>query len=264
MQIQIVSDIHSEFWGSKDTFNFIKPSAKILALLGDIGVCGTTQDWKTYDRFIKEVSNKFELVLIITGNHEYYTNNTDKKTMAVIDHQLKEYFKKIPNVKLLNNKSLDIDINDKKYKIIGSTLWSYIPEIDQKDIQNYMNDYSNIYINTESTIKRLLPMHTSAMFQHNYDFIKKKIKQAKKENRKVIIFTHHKPYIEAGYTIKTTDRPYMSDCSGLFNDSIILWAYGHTHIKDDRIINGIRFYSNCKGYPNQRTGYNKSEVVTID
>ena len=37
MKIQIVSDIHLEFYEKKSKYNFIKPSAPILCILGDLG-----------------------------------------------------------------------------------------------------------------------------------------------------------------------------------------------------------------------------------
>jgi len=256
MEIQIVSDVHTEFWGNKSPFKFVAPGAKVLALLGDIGVVGQDKDFESYKRFIEEVAPMYEHIFVITGNHEYYTNNLSKKTLKDVDQILVAYFKKYKHIHFLNNKTVDVSYDNVQYKIIGSTLWSHIPAEHCKEVKQSMTDYEKIH----TDISKLDPAYVSQMFTHNYNFIKKKIDQAKKENRRAIVFTHHKPYLD-GRQMKAIDHAYMSDCSALFQDHVVLWAYGHTHIRDDRFIGKTRLFSNCKGYPNQRTGYVKKESI---
>lgn len=69
ISIQISSDIHLEFYGDKsiDYSQIIIPSAPILALLGDIGI--PESENTIYRDFLLHMADKFELVLVIAGNH---------------------------------------------------------------------------------------------------------------------------------------------------------------------------------------------------
>ena len=66
--IQIASDLHLEFQEGKpiDYSAIIKPSAPILALLGDIGLPMTNS---VYADFLLNMANQFQLVLVLAGNH---------------------------------------------------------------------------------------------------------------------------------------------------------------------------------------------------
>ena len=58
LKIQIISDIHLEFHEHKKNFrtlSFVKPSADILALLGDICCCASDADFAMYKKFISEL-----------------------------------------------------------------------------------------------------------------------------------------------------------------------------------------------------------------
>jgi ankyrin repeat protein len=66
--IQVASDIHLEFYQEgKDLSQLIIPSAPYLALLGDIGLPIKRQNYK---QFLLDMSEKFEIVFVLAGNHE--------------------------------------------------------------------------------------------------------------------------------------------------------------------------------------------------
>ena len=50
----------------------------------------------------------------------------------------------------------------------------------------------------------------------------------------------------------------------LINKPVILWGYGHTHKKDESVINGVKMYCNCKGYPAQKTLFKNSDFIIIE
>ena len=75
MRLQIVSDIHLEFYSQN--FPVIEKHAGNVALLGDIGKPFTY----VYERFLFQQSETFDHVFVILGNHEYYNAN---KTMDKI------------------------------------------------------------------------------------------------------------------------------------------------------------------------------------
>lgn len=271
LDIQIVSDIHAEFWGKKTKFNFIKPSAPILALLGDICCCGSDDDFEIFKRFICELLPYYEHIIMVSGNHEYYYN-PDKKgipptlsnTIDGIDAKIKAFFKETsPKLHYLNNASMKLTVGKSSYLIVGSTLWSWIPEDQRETIQSTMNDYQYIYTSDGKKIRHITSTDVATKHLKNYKYIRSQIVKAKKAGMKTIVLTHHKPYLSPSYNPTTLDVAYESDLTTLMKTPVVLWAYGHTHVSDDSWIENTRLYSNPKGYPSQKTKYNKAQVVKV-
>ena len=268
IKIQIVSDLHLEFWEEKNKFNFIKPTAPNLALLGDICCCGSDEDFKIFMRFIMEILPLYEKIFMVPGNHEYYHNPnkkvkiTDVNTVEGIEKRISTFFKETNPTKLylLNNRAIIINQGKQNYMIVGTTLWTWIPENMRKKIENNMNDYNFIYEkpNQKITATYVANTHIKAV-----KYIQNKIKKAKELNCKVIVFTHHKPYISENYGLTENSYAYESDLAKLFNKNLVLWAYGHTHIADNRNINGTLLYSNPKGYKGQRTNYSAENYLKL-
>ncbi len=271
LTIQVVSDLHIEFWAKKEKFNFIKPTAPILALLGDICCCGADDDFEVFKRFIMEVLDQYETIIFVPGNHEYYYNPTKNTTAATynntlqgVDDRIKAFFKATsPKLHFLNNSTLKIISGKTTYSIIGSTLWSWIPEDQRDNITNNMNDYRFIQWSEEKKIRPLTANDIANLHLKNYKYIRSQILKAKKLNHKIIVFTHHKPYLSDDYNPTSVDVAYQSDLSGLFEYPVVFWGYGHTHIADSSVRGKTWLYSNPKGYPKQKTKYNKEAVIKI-
>ena len=272
MEIQIASDIHTEFWGIKSKFNFIKPSAKWLHLSGDIGCCAAPDDFDVFKRFILELLPYYEHISYVTGNHEYYYNPVNKapatssNTMSAVNKRIKDFFKQTsPILHFLNKSSMRITLNNKKYLIAGTTLWTWIPPERRRFVQKEMNDYQYIYIDDANTNqpRKITPDDIALLHVKCVNFVRNQITRAKKEDALLIVFTHHKPYIAPLYDPNTLDCAYESDLAKLFSPRLLLWGYGHTHVADRTNINGTLLYSNPKGYPSQKTKFKRDDVVII-
>ena len=260
LKLQVVSDLHIEFWVDKKKFNFVQPSADIIVLLGDTCCVGSDYDFATFTRFmVNEIIPKFKYVIIISGNHEYYFTDDPKQypivDMAACNKKLYEFCKQYKNCYYLNNNTITIG----KYLLIGSTLWSWIPKDMRKKVHTLMNDYHYIYIG-----KNLItPDDVAKMHVRNVRYIKRQLLKAKKNKLKAIVLTHHKPYISDTHNPTSFDCCYESDLSSLFKQPLVLWVYGHTHVSDNITINGVKIVSNPKGYPYQRTCFKKNYTITI-
>ena len=108
LEIQIVSDLHLEFWQTKTKFNFVQPAADILALLGDICCWGSDNDFETFKKFIYEILPLYKTIIMVPGNHEYYFNTsnssekiTQLKTIEGIDQKIRKFFRETSSKKLL-------------------------------------------------------------------------------------------------------------------------------------------------------------------
>jgi hypothetical protein len=280
LQLQIVSDTHIEFLDRKKSIkatSIIKPSAKILALLGDICCVGSDKDFELYKTFINELLPYYEHIIIITGNHEYFYNPDTKgaspkkeSTVKGINSKIKKFCKTSDKIHFLSNSTFIYKSGKTIYHILGTTLWSYIPDEQLINIQNSMNDYNYIYVKDKSTkkIRLITSAEVVKMFKKNIKFIQNeitKISSIRDKNYKheAILLTHHKPYISDKYSVSTVDPAYESDLKHFFKPPIVMWAYGHTHKYDKSIQSNVVLYSNPKGYPRQKTGYKKDEILKL-
>ena len=292
MKIQIVSDLHLEFRGKKIN-DLLIPSAPILCMVGDICVCGDPIDFAKFINFLNYFYTKFEAIIHIAGNHEYYTNSKAppkelaENTMTHIDKKLKQLNKQYANYHYLNNTTWEyVNKKTKKpYIFVGTTLWSYIPhnvDIYDKDtkktkninlynaVEQHMNDYNYIYVAVrDPKIKMPYRQYRVSDMQKKYkaavSFLKKVISSSKESKKTYILLTHHKPLFD-----RDTDKrdeytyAYESDLANvLLVRPFVAAAHGHTHIHYDKKINGVRVVSNPKGYLEQDTNYNDKFTIQV-
>ena len=259
LTIQFCSDLHLEFYNNKaiDYQKLVKPSASILALLGDIGHPTESH----YSDFIDYCAKHFQFVLIISGNHEYYCNKVTIDKTA-IDQIINYICYQYSNVFYLNRASKVIN----GYRFIGATLWSDIPRKNFDFITNYLNDYNLIYYTNN---KKVTPIITNAWHQQDLAFIKSELKQAKTNNQEVVVLTHHCPLINGTSHPMFLDSPsncaFASDLAYLFNPNLRYWLCGHTHFNFNISYNNTIIMSNQVGYPNSGNtkDYNNSKVIKL-
>ncbi len=262
--LQIISDTHIEFLEGKKIKRIIntpppeKGKIRILALLGDICCCGSDQDFENYKSYVMLHIDLFEYIILVPGNHEFwYDGNSPpgfNNCLQGIQKKLATFASTNKKIILLDNKSFVID----KKIFVGTTLWTWINDVEQA--KNYMNDYKFIYINKGDKIVKLDPMDVNVMYHRNVGYLKSIIKKGNESGYKVIVLTHHKPYISTN----PINYFYESDLMRLINKPVILWGYGHTHKKDESVINGVKMYCNCKGYPAQKTLFKNSDFIIIE
>ena len=114
--LQYTSDLHLE----KGYRRIIKPKKPFLVLAGDIGY--PEQD--SYKDFLHVVSNDFDKVFVISGNHEYDGQKVDE--FYKIDEKIENICNMRSNLHYLQKKSELICI---KYNISisGCTMWAEYP-----------------------------------------------------------------------------------------------------------------------------------------
>lgn len=275
INIQIVSDLHLEFRGMNFK-NLLKPSAPILFLLGDICVLGTNDDWEVYKEFIKFITPHYKYVFHVPGNHEYYTSNkniTKEDTVSGINCKLKKFAKNISNLFVLNNNTVRLTFGKKTYVFIGTTLWTGVQPKNYKYVENRMNDYAHLHWASEkpkNPSENLLwkptrKFNIADMTKLHIKAVKYIVKELKKVQPKeiAILLTHHKAVRDKPLS-DTLSQAYETDLADLIiKTPLMLYAYGHTHVKYDKKINGVRVVSNPKGYPNEHTKFDDIFTVTI-
>ena len=279
--IQIISDIHLEFGGVYEKMEsedrFPKSCAPILALLGDIGYPQNETYWK----FIDKIIDRFECIIIITGNHEYYQNEYHE-----VEHIIKDKITNNPlyvqKLKYLNNECLELPDILPNIRILGTTLWVNYPKADEDDniaiqYEYRINDFRRIRFkdpsNEEKTDKTplLTSVNVNQLHRDAVDFLEREMERARKDEQKVIILSHHAP---TNYNSIHPETDYKSDALAygmnyasmeyLFKAPLIGWFFGHTHFNLDMLLRckdnkdwTVRIASNQQGYI---MGYHKDKA----
>jgi Icc-related predicted phosphoesterase len=234
VKIQIMSDVHIETSDKEININdYIKPSADILILAGDIGRIYKLEQLTS---FIKQLSQKFKILIYVPGNQEYYkVQNCEPKSIDELLADLKELTKIIPNLYILNRDKL---ILYEDICIAGCTLWSHSNEdIPYKMIRIHgINRY--IY---------------NMLYQQDLEFIKHSIKFCKEKGYKLVVVTHYCPT----FLVAKNKEPNIRHLYASALDHLLLstnmhtWICGHVHHNFDLVKNGVHLVSNQKGKPKE-------------
>ena len=278
--IQLVSDIHLEFPTTYEKMKQIRKKSSIIALLGDIGY----PKHNSYKQFIKDMSLLFEFVIIIAGNHEYFTEE-----YYSVNDKIENIANQYDNVYFLNNQRLDLPNNilGDDIRILGTTLWTNYPDknvtrlysarISEFKVIDISDGYSKNKKNSkkndkndknDDADKRLLTsVDLNKLYENNIKWLKQELKRAKSDKKRVIILTHHAPtdYLCVDPDLKQEisnkenrklQTYYMqfvtnySNCESLFQEPLIGWFFGHTHHNCD-------FYIKCTKNKNKNKNNNK-------
>ncbi len=215
MKIQYCSDLHLEFSQNK---RFIKnhpliPSGEVLILAGDIFLFA---DMETHNSFIDFVSEHFERVYWLPGNHEYYSYDMAEKDF-VLNEKIRE------NVWLVNN----ICIAHKNVELIFSTLWSDISPGHEWEIKQRAADFSAISIDK----KPFTPFDFNSLHKQSRYFLEEAFKNPTANKR--IVVTHHVPTLfnyPEKYINSTINEAFVVEMYSLIESSNVdYWIYGHHH-----------------------------------
>jgi Icc-related predicted phosphoesterase len=248
VKFQIMSDLHIETLSDNISVDdFVKKSADILILAGDIG---RVHKYEQVKKFLKELCEKFEIVLYVLGNHEYYrVDNVPPKNMEQILADLETIRSEIPNLYILNRNSVIVE----DVCIVGCTLWSQAT----LDVPPYI-----VRIPEMDTIKY------NSLFKEDLYYIERMITYCQEKNLKLLVVTHHCPT----YVIskrKATDKYKSLYCSNLDylldSKKVHTWICGHVHTNFDmKTRNGTRLVSNQKGKPKDKVSdYLLDKVITV-
>jgi predicted phosphodiesterase len=230
-KLQVLSDLHLEFRGAYESLPFIPVNAPILCLLGDIGY--PSDD--VYRKFLLAQADRFWKVVVIAGNHEYYTSPSIEATNALIA----DICSSRDNLHFLNNSTLRIP--EYNLTLCGGTLWSHIPSRHAQVCGRDSRDFRHIRKVTDvGTTKLTVAMHNK-LHKQCVDWLSEVIETTKLKNKsrtegekeRLVILTHHAPTRHHTLNGDQKRRPtkYLDFTSleHLFGDPVAVWAFGHTH-----------------------------------
>lgn len=215
MKIQFCSDLHLEF---PDNRRFLKTHpiqvrGDILLLAGDIVPLGQIN---RHADFFNYLSDSFQAIYWVPGNHEYYHYDIADKSGALNE-------KIRTNIFLVNN----VTINYQDIRFIFSTLWSKISNLNQWTIQKSLSDFQVIKLNRKS----FLPAHYNRLHEESLVFLKEELSGV--EHAKRIVVTHHVPTFlnyPKKYRGDVLNEAFGTELYDLIEETgVDYWIFGHHH-----------------------------------
>ena len=248
MKIQYCSDLHLEL---RDNSRYIKYNpieivGDILILAGDITYRG--EEYYKHP-FFNFVSDNFEKVYMISGNHEFYKGFDLKIQDEPEQTKIRE------NVYIVNNKSIVID----NVNFIFSTLWAEINPVHSFKITTYITDFHLIKYHGN----KLTPDNFTKLHKKSLEFLQKAFDNNKSE--KMVVVTHHLPAdvcMVDEFRGNSLNSAFMTDLHSFVEKSNAdFWIYGHSHRnKTPQTIGKTKLLTNQLGY----VAYNENLMYKND
>ncbi|HDY7619907.1 TPA: metallophosphoesterase [Vibrio vulnificus] len=234
MKFYVVSDLHLDIHGIRRDYwhDFDKEATLIVA--------GDTSNGLSGIAYVKNVlCHHFKTVIIIAGNHEWYSNKSKsycKKSTLLGDESItksgviKDYTSSVlvklkahsdttKNLFFLNNESIELE----GFTIFGGTLWFPI------------HTYSAELVETYSELMNDIKFIDSSMIEEQYKSFVKNLPE-----KVDLVVSHHLPSKEAfasEVNANSVYTPYYQ--AGLSNDLISrarFWVAGHQHDAVEKVI----------------------------
>jgi hypothetical protein len=279
LHVQVASDLHIEMWSraglglhNELLDMVIVPSAPVLVLLGDVGTPAGMQGMQAYTSFVYNMAEKFELVLLLAGNHEFFSGVADgdgkgPQPMSVQDikRAIRIVCELAPRGNVFFLDRLAVMVND--VRVAGCTLWTNIDPLAEAYIGSTANDFKLTWVDDETTlgglhpdVRPLTPADTRAWHNSDVAFLAHEASIAKQLDQNLLVLTHHAPSFDRTVKAIHESSPLASAfCSNLdymlqygrrrsVFSNIHTWCFGHTHWNANFIKRGVRVLANQHGY----------------
>lgn len=238
MKFKVLSDMHGRSLKRTEYFD------GVLFLAGDVH---EVKKFSAYREIIQDLCSMNTFVIMVPGNHEYYSSNITK-----VHRKLKELQESIPNFEVLLNERTIYD----SVHIIGSTLWTDFDNANPLSMYYaglQMNDYRYIRNGPpEQYWRHKLKVEEVQMINHRSKiFIQNELHKIP-DSDKVLVLTHHAPSmrsIPSKYSTSPLNGCYASNLDDMIDVlQPDVWIHGHIHESKDYLINNTRVLCNPMGY----------------
>lgn len=215
MKLHYASDLHLEFPENREWLRQhpLQGQGGVLVLAGDIMPFGGLN--KLREEYVRW-GDQYEHVLWLPGNHEYYGGDINDRS-GRLDERLTR------NVRLLNDEVWYAP----GLRILCTTLWTRISQLNEAYVMRNMNDYHQI----RNGGLLLRPAHTTALHEASLTWLTDEL--AKPFAGATIVATHHVPTFQhypPEFRGDTLNEAFAVELHDLIADSgATAWIYGHHH-----------------------------------
>lgn len=258
MKICFVSDLHQDI-GHQPLIKW--PEADVLVVAGD-----TANSLGEVVKFFQKLQRKspYPHVLTVDGNHEHYSNAPTERTVEETRSRLVELLP--PSVTFLPAHD-SVKIGDLHF--VGRNGWYSFdyagdPIANRAIWREEMNDCKWIGFD------KLLQPPPWELAEQDAMIVTAEIASiiAREPDAKIIVITHtapHRDLINSDPRFLRTNAFYVNTWMQRvledFGSNIVLWQYGHTHFRTEKMINGVYCIANPRGYPSENPSW---EPIVID
>jgi predicted phosphodiesterase len=256
-RIQYVSDIHLEFLDKLAFPLILKPTARYLALAGDIGQPRSD----LFRSFIDYTARHWDRVFYVAGNHEYYANRTmthwplsKPSTMFETQKEIEAIVAPYKNVTFLHHDNPSVYLAGENVAVIGATLWSHIPSDFFLRACGGMNDYNLIPYLDAGVLRPLSPIDTNTLHEKERSMLEAQIDYWGRQKAQVCVISHHMPsysLVSPRYEGNPFNCCFASHSDQLMKPHVRAWIYGHTHNAGVSIQGNTICAVNARGYPSE-------------
>ena len=258
MKLRILSDLHLEHDPDWKLRHFGEDA---ILCAGDLGSARVRQET---EKLIRDSRVPFYYVL---GNHDFYHGEIGE----VIDYY-RFLNRSVRHFHLLHNRTAELG----GYLLAGTPLWTDFALFGRNTVESSMevarrmvNDFRGLTqvrdheASHGGVPSRALRPHD--LVEWNAEarrFLMKTIAKG----QPTIVMTHWCPSAETispCYAGDPANAYFTTECRDLMGGKVALWVHGHSHLADDRVINGTRVIRNPKGYPGERSAWHEDLVVML-
>lgn len=253
MTFQFASDLHIEFPENREFLRQhpIQPVADVLILAGDVVPFTRMHE---HESFFDLLSEQFQEVYWIPGNHEYYHSKLESIPKSI--HRTIRH-----NVFLVNNLVRTIG----SVRFVFSTLWSNISPINAPLIESRLSDFRTIQVaDAPFTVVQFNALHRESLA-----FLQETLQQP--HDGPTVVVTHHVP------TCLNYPEKFKGDA---FNEAFAVelfdfiaengpdgWIFGHNHNNlPEFAIGKTRMLTNQLGYvaKGENIGFSGQKTCTLE
>lgn len=237
MKFRVISDLHVEFYAHpiylQRKLTTMYPEIdddEVLIVAGDLGVAGNGISHLSinpeYKSMLEYFAKRWNYVIVIPGNHEYYDRDR-LCTLDDVDNMIRKECDRL-GIVFLNKNSVILDLNSSSKKekslasrskgfdqtktlvLLGCTLWSRATPEAYKG----MNDKLKAIL----SYKELIDTHTEHCV-----WLEKELLRCKKKGQEAIVVTHHLPLQDLTHPkyLQERYRPLNSAYASNLDDFII-------------------------------------------
>lgn len=251
MKFQIVSDLHLETGGVQELQKNWEIDAPVLLMAGDIVEIKLLNQHSTASnevwKFLEFLSDSYEKVVWVCGNHEFYFNYFEHTIKNAKDYLIA---RGIHNTIVLENEILELDDTI----IFGCTLWTSMGSENPTSMfaaASNMNDYHLIKkVDSWSEHTKLQVDDTVAVHKNSMVYLQKFL-DLDTDAQKIVV-THHAPHVASisdRHVESVLVHAYYTDLfEPIWNTDVKLWVHGHIHEPTMYNINNTIVLSNPRGY----------------
>jgi predicted phosphodiesterase len=251
-RILVMSDLHLEF--APMDVN-VPADTDVIILAGDIGHGPAAIE------FAGKQLPKGLPVIVVAGNHEFYGSSIE-----MVFDELRATAGNMPDVHFLELDEAIIPVGTTVIRFLGAALWT---DFELRGADKHESDmaYAAGSINDFRLIKcrgrTMTPQDTVEFHRDARAWLEEKLQQ--KHVGPTVVATHHSPSglsEQPRYIGGPLTAAFHSNLNGMIERfRPDLWVHGHSHHSVDYRIGDTRVFSNQRGYPGERCGF---QIATIE